>query len=91
MYAIGSTVYYADSARGNDANRSVLMVYEKQGRFDEWWNRDQVKAIFANGDKETITLDFDPAETEYAVRNMGGVETGVMYYYVVNNDDEYAL
>ena len=86
MYVIGSVVYFADSARGNDANRSVLMVYETQSQPGIWNKQDKVKAIFANGDKETITIDFNDA-----VKNLDDIDIGRMYYYEVNNDDEYAL
>ena len=87
LYVVGNIVYMAKSATGNDANRPVLMVYDKQVKHDIWGNqRDQVKAIFADGTKDTITIDFNDE-----IKWLGDIKVGKMYHYDINNDDEYSL
>ena len=85
LYAVGSIVYMAKSTTGNDANRTVLMVYDIQPNADEWAKQNKVKAIFADGDKETITINSKSAVA------FGALQVGQMYSYDVNNDDEYLL
>ena len=93
LYVVGNIAYYAEAVRGNDVNRAVLMVYDTQDDPDEWSNHDQVKAIFPNGNKATITLDEvdGQAITSNHPSNDVNVEVGALYTYTVNNDDEYIL
>ena len=92
LYTVGSIAYFAEATRGNDINRSVLMVYDLQSSPDEWDNHNQVKAIFPNGDKRTITLDSVNGNA-VDLNATGGVnvDVGALYTYTVNNDDEYII
>ena len=92
LYTVGSIAYFAEATRGNDINRSVLMVYDLQSSADEWDNYNQVKAIFPNGDKRTITLDSVNGNA-VDLDTTGGVNVnvGALYTYTVNNDDEYII
>ena len=92
LYVVGGIAYYAEAARGNDVNRSVLMVYETQVNADEWDNHDQVKAIFPNGNKATITLDkVNSRDITSTWTSDDATKEGALYSYTVNNDDEYIL
>ena len=84
LYVVGEIAYYAEATKGNDVNRSVLMVYDVQDTTDSWGSRDQAKVIFPNGDKETVTINNDGVD-------LGDLKPGQMYYYTTNNDDEYIL
>ena len=77
----------AKSATGNDANRTVLMVYDWKDDVGGWNNDQQAKVILANGDKETVTINDDDAD---AVA-FEDIKRGQMYSYDINNDDEFIL
>ena len=85
LYVVGDIVYMAKSATGNDANRTVLMVYETQSHRDDWNDINKAKVILANGDKDTVTISSD---SEVAFDE---IEIGQMYSYDINNDDEFLL
>ena len=87
LYLVGDIAYMAKSTTGNDANRPVLMVYDKGIDVGAWNDSYQVKAIFADGDKDVLDLDFDP---DGAV-DFDEINIGQMYSYEINNDGEYAL
>ena len=87
LYLVGDIAYMAKSTTGNDANRPVLMVYDKGVDVGAWNDSYQVKAIFADGDKDVLDLDFDP---DGAV-DFDEINIGQMYSYEINNDGEYAL
>ena len=94
MYTIGSVVYFADSSTGNDANRSVLMVYDSKTGVGGWNSDDEAKVIFADGDKETINvvaIDGDAPQSNVHGGAITNIDIGRMYRYTVNNDDEYSL
>ena len=94
LYTVGDIVYMAKSATGNDANRTVLMVYETQSHRDDWNNINKAKVILANGDKETVTINdtdiIDNATNATGVK-FDDIEIGQMYSYDINNDDEFIL
>ena len=87
LYVVGDIVYMAKSATGNDANRTVLMVYDWKDDVGGWNNDQQAKVILANGDKETVTINDDDAD---AVA-FEDIKRGQMYSYDINNDDEFIL
>ena len=88
LYVVGDIAYYAEATKGNDINRSVLMVYDVQDDKDQWGDKNQIKVIFPTGDKKTVTLADDSAVT---IDGDIEVKVGQMYYYMTNNDDEYLL
>ena len=85
LIVVGDIAYYAKATSGNDANRSVLMVYGKMENAGLWRDTDQAKVILANGDKKTVDIDTDNGT------QVGALVIGQMYYYEVNNDGEYAF
>ena len=85
LIVVGDIAYYAKATSGNDANRSVLMVYGKMENAGLWRDTDQAKVILANGDKKTVDIDTDNGT------QVGALRIGQMYYYEVNNDKEYAF
>ena len=81
LYLVGDIAYMAKSTTGNDANRPVLMVYDKGVDVGAWNDSYQVKAIFADGDKDVLDLDFDPdGAVDFNTRS----SVGQMYSYEIN-------
>ena len=91
LYVVGGIAYYAESTKGNDVNRSVLMVYDVQNAADQWGKLDQIKVIFPTGDKSTVTLASNSKVTMDGADNTTKINVGQMYYYTTNNDGEYLL
>ena len=93
LYVVGGIAYYAESTRGNDANRSVLMVYDTYMNGNSWNGTPQAKVILADGTKKTV--DIDTINGAAPAGNINGPVTnlnvGKMYYYEINNDGEYAF
>ena len=85
LYVVGGIAYYAESTKGNDVNRSVLMVYDVQDDFDQWGSKNQIKVIFPTDTKETVTVASNSSVA------FGNIKPGKMYYYTTNNDGEYLL
>ena len=85
LYVVGGIAYYAESTKGNDVNRSVLMVYDVQDNKDQWDNKNQIKVIFPTDTKETVTVASDSSVA------FGDIKPGKMYYYTTNNDGDYLL
>ena len=91
LYVVGGIAYYAESTKGNDVNRSVLMVYDVQDDADQWGKLDQIKVIFPTGDKSTVTLASNSKVTMDGANSTTEINVGQMYYYTTNNDGEYLL
>ena len=97
MYAIGTTVYFADSSTGNDSRRSVLMAYDSNMEGGEWEDTPQAKVILANGDK--LTVDVDRIDDTFAGdftdaitgKKIDQLDIGRMYRYTIDNDGDYSL
>ena len=90
LVIVGDIAYYAESVSGNDANRSVAMVYDTYDQGNSWNDTHQAKIILANGDKLTVDVDMD--ETNVIWADLDNEDNyGKLYYYEVNNDDEYAF
>ena len=92
LVIVGDIAYYAESVSGNDANRSVAMVYDTYMKGNSWNSTPQAKIILANGDKLTVDVDLingKPVEPDgEEIKNL---TPGAMYYYEINNDDEYSF
>ena len=93
LYTVGSIAYYAESTRGNDANRAVLMVYDTYMNGSSWNGTPQAKVILADGTKETVDIDTinGAAPTGNANGPVTNLTVGALYYYEINNDGEYAF
>lgn len=84
LYLVGDIAYYAESTRGNDANRSVAMVYDLKVNAGGWNNNNQAKIILADGTKKTVSVTSDSNTVKFA-----DLEQGMIYYYTENNDGDY--
>lgn len=98
LYVVGDIAYYAESTKGNDVNRSVAMVYDYKAATGGWNTSYEAKIILPDGTKKTVTID-DANIVDADVDNDGIPGTkedsdiqltrGQMYYYTVDNDDNY--
>ena len=85
LVIVGDIAYYAKSSTGNDANRSVAMIYDKAINGGNWNTTRQVKVLAADGTDETVDLDTDNGlDFDKLIR-------GAIYYYDINNDDEWSF
>ena len=94
MYAIGNTVYFADSTTGNDANRSVLMAYDSKLKAGLWHDTAQAKVILADGTKKTVDIDRIEGVDGLSADKDGKIvelDIGRMYLYSIDNDGDYTL
>ena len=110
LVIVGNIAYYAESISGNDANRTVAMVYDTGVDVGLWNDTYQAKIILANGDKLTVDVDkiithaageknpvdiaggtVKDAEGNYPDGKIDNLTPGKLYYYDINNDDEYTF
>ena len=88
LVLVGDIAYYAKSASGNDANRTVLMPYQVQADQNIYGSWNEAKVILANGDKKTVTI---ATIDGVAAGQFNKAIVGKMYYYDINNDGDYIL
>lgn len=93
LYTIGDVAYYAESSKGNDANRQILMVYNtKVASGQDGWGDDkksELKVLLADGSKKTVK--FAKGDKDGSIQDASTIKKGGLYGYKVTNDDEYRL
>lgn len=94
LYVVGDIAYYAESTKGNDVNRSVAMVYDTNIKGGNWNSTAQAKIILPDGSKKTVDIDKINDAAAVDANNDDKIDNltiGQMYYYTVNNSNEYSF
>ena len=84
FYAIGNTIYYAKVTSGAKNVENVAMVVTK-GNTSDTLNAAQVKLLFSDGTKKTVTVASD------SVADVSSLTVGSLYTYETKNNGDYKL